>query len=117
MSNGELNYGNLDALGLAALIRKKEITALELVDESIRRCESVNGILNAVITEMFDQARERAKQPLGDGPFAGVPFLMKDFVAEVAGVPFYEGSDFLSGYIPSTTFRLVRALPHSAMVP
>tara|TARA_B100001123_G_scaffold383825_1_gene456084 strand:+ start:275 stop:1711 length:1437 start_codon:yes stop_codon:yes gene_type:complete len=116
MSNGELNYGNLDALGLAALIRKKEITALELVDESIRRCESVNGILNAVITEMFDQARERAKQPLGDGPFAGVPFLMKDFVAEVAGVPFYEGSDFLSGYIPSQDSEIYRRFCHSGLI-
>ncbi|HCU90813.1 MAG TPA: amidase [Gammaproteobacteria bacterium] len=116
MSNNELNYGDLDALGLAALIRKKEITALELVDESIRRCESVNGTLNAVITKMFDHARDRAKKPLGDGPFAGVPFLMKDFVAEVAGVPFYEGSDFLSGYIPIQDSEIYRRFCHSGLI-
>jgi amidase len=101
MLNGELNYGDLDALALATLVRNKQVSALELVDEAIHRCESVNGTLNAVITEMFEHARARAKEPLGNGPFAGVPFLMKDFVAEVAGVPFYEGSDFLDGYIPS----------------
>ncbi|MFP6681718.1 MAG: amidase, partial [Gammaproteobacteria bacterium] len=70
MSNGVLNYGENDALGLAGLIRSGEVTALELVDESIQRCEAVNGTLNAVITEMFDHARKCAKAPLGDGPFA-----------------------------------------------
>jgi len=108
MSNGALDYGDLDALALAELVRRQELTALELVDEAIRRCEAVNGTLNAVITEMFDHARERAKIPPGDGPFAGVPFLMKDFVAEVAGEPFFEGSDFLAGYVPredSETYR------------
>lgn len=116
MSNSALNYGDLDALALAALIRNKEVSALELVDESIRRCESVNGTINAVITEMFDHARERAKQPLGDGPFAGVPFLMKDFVAEVAGVPFYEGSDFLSGYIPSEDSEIYRRFCRAGLI-
>jgi len=108
MSNGALDYGDLDALALAELVRRQELTALELVDEAIRRCEAVNGTLNAVITEMFDHARERAQTPPGDGPFAGVPFLMKDFVAEVAGEPFFEGSDFLAGYVPredSETYR------------
>lgn len=101
MSDSTLNYGELDALALAGHVRNGDFSALELVDEAIRRCEAVNGTLNAVITEMFDHARTAAKAPLGDGPFAGVPFLMKDFVAEMAGVPFYEGSDFLDGYVPS----------------
>jgi amidase len=108
MSNSALEYGDLDAVALAELIRKKELSALELVDEAIRRCEAVNGTLNAVITEMFDHARARAKKPLGDGTFVGVPFLMKDFVTEVASVPFFEGSDFLAGYVPrddSETYR------------
>ena len=116
MSNGVLNYGDLDALGLAELVRKKEVTALELVDESIRRCEAVNGTLNAVITEMFDHARECAKGPLGDGPFAGVPFLMKDFVAEIAGFPFYEGSDFLSGYIPDEDSEIYRRFCRAGLI-
>jgi amidase len=95
-------YGELDGTGLAELVRNGDVTALELVDEAIRRTEQVNESLNAVIIEMFDHARTAAKGALPDGPFAGVPFLMKDFLAEVAGQPFYEGSSFLDGFIPST---------------
>lgn len=94
-------FDELDGIGLADLVRKREVTPLELVDEAIRRADQVNGKLNAIIVNMFDHARTVAKGPLGDGAFAGVPFLMKDFLAEVAGQPFHEGSDFLQGYIPS----------------
>ena len=99
----------LDATALAALVRDGEVTAGELVDGAIARCEQVNGTLNAVITEMFDGAREAAKSPLAEGPFAGVPFLMKDFAAEVAGVPFYEGSAFLDGYVRMRTAKSIGA--------
>jgi amidase len=94
------SFGDMDATALAALVRDREVRALELVDDAIRRCEQVNGTLNAVVFDMFERARDEARQPLGDGPFAGVPFLMKDFVAEIEGVPFTEGSSFLEGYIP-----------------
>ncbi|MGI9335985.1 MAG: amidase [Gammaproteobacteria bacterium] len=100
MSSTGGSFDDLDAVALAALVRNGEVGALELIDDAIRRCEQVNGTLNAVVTEMFDRAREQASQPLRDGPFAGVPFLMKDFVAEVAGVAFTEGSAFLDGYVP-----------------
>lgn len=101
-------YGDCDATALAAMVRRGEVSARELVDEAIRRCEAVNGELNAVITTMFERARDAAAQPPGDGPFAGVPFLMKDFVAEVAGVPFTEGSEFLRDYIPGEDSEIYR---------
>ena len=66
------SYGDLDATALARLVRLGEVSPLELVDEAIRRCEQVNGALNAVVTEMFDRARDEARQSAGDGPFAGV---------------------------------------------
>lgn len=94
------SFGDMDATAMAALVRDGEVSALELVDDAIRRCEQVNGTLNAVVLEMFDQARDQAREPLGETPFAGVPFLMKDFVAEIEGVPFTEGSSFLEGYVP-----------------
>ena len=68
---------DLDATAMADLVRAGEISALELVDNSIYRCEQVNGLLNAVITEMFDDARQKASKKIPDGPFAGVPFLMR----------------------------------------
>lgn len=101
-------FGDCDATALAALVRKGEVSALELVDDAIRRCEQVNGTLNAVITEMFDHARVEAKRPLGDGPFAGVPFLMKDFIAETKGIPFSEGSAFLQGYVPAEDSEITK---------
>ena len=116
MSDTGFDFGEYDALGLAELVRKREVSASELVDEAIRRTEAVNGRLNAVITTMFDHARERAGQPLGNGPFAGVPFLMKDFVAEIAGVSFYEGSNFLEGYIPNEDSELYRRFCRAGLI-
>ena len=116
MSTPLAEYGEYDATGLAALVRAKDVTALELVDEAIRRTERVNGELNAVITRMYEHARERAQEAPGDGPFAGVPFLMKDFVAEIAGHPFYEGSDFLSGYIPAEDSEIYTRFCASGLV-
>ena len=73
----------LDALGQAELVRRGEISALELTEAAIGRCEALNSGLNAVITPLYDQARERAADPLGDGPFAGVPFLLKDLLVSM----------------------------------
>lgn len=116
MSNSPLSYGDIDALGLAELVRKKEVSAVELVDEAIHRTEAMNGELNAVITEMFDHARKLALKPIAGGAFSGVPFLMKDFVAEVAGVPFFEGSHFLDGYIPKTDSELYRRFSKAGLI-
>ncbi len=110
------DFGNYDALGLAALVRSGEVSALELVDDAIARCEAVNGELNAVITRMFDAARAQAGEPLGGGPFAGVPFLMKDFAAEVAGVPFFEGSTFLDGYVPQHDSEIVTRFRRAGLI-
>lgn len=107
---------DLDATALAALVRDGEVTASELVDGAIARCEKVNGTLNAVITEMFEHAREAAKESLGEGPFAGVPFLMKDFAAEVAGVPFSEGSAFLDGYLPDQDSEIYRRFRGAGLI-
>jgi amidase len=116
VSNSPLNAGEHDAVGLADLVRRGEVSPLELVDDAIHRCETVNGTLNAVITEMFDHARTRALEPLADAPFAGVPFLMKDFVAEIEGVPFFEGSDFLSGYIPKEDSEIYRRFCRAGLI-
>ena len=78
--------GRLDATDLGDLVKKGEISIAELVDGAIERLEKVNGQLNAVITPMYTEARAAAiDQPLG-GPFPGVPFLIKDFLAEGGSV-------------------------------
>ena len=78
------DFAKYDAVGLAELIRRKEATPLELVDEVIDRIERVNPTLNGVTIKMYDHARELAQGDIGNGPLAGVPFLIKDFLAEYA---------------------------------
>jgi amidase len=80
----------MDAVAQAELVRRREVTPLELVDAAIARIERVNPTLNAVITTLFEKARKAAVSPdLPDGPFRGVPFLLKDLGAASDGDPYY----------------------------
>lgn len=99
-----------DAVGLAELVRTKQVTALELVDHAIGRIEKLNPLLNAVVTPMFEAAREQAGRPLGDGPFAGVPFLLKDILAACDGVRYTSGSRLLSDFVAYEDSVLVERL-------
>lgn len=98
----------LDATAQAALIKKGEITPLELVDLSIAAIEKYNPMLNSVITPMFEQAREKAKSVLSDAPFKGVPMLLKDGVAAYEGVRFTMGSALFENNIAKYDSELVK---------
>jgi amidase len=87
----------MDAMEQAALVRSGAVSPLELVDEAIERIERVNPQVNAVIHERFEAARAEAAGELPDGPFRGVPLLVKDLHASQAGEPFHEGMGFLKG--------------------
>jgi amidase len=83
----------MDGTAQAELVRRRELTPLELVDAAIARIERVNPTINAVITPLFEEAREAAVSPdLPDGPFRGVPFLLKDIGAMQKGQPYYAGN-------------------------
>jgi len=89
-------FADLDGVAQAALVRRGEITPLELVDAAIARIENVNPKINAVITPLFDKARAQAKSnAIPDGPFRGVPFLLKDLVCASAGDPLHNGMRLL----------------------
>jgi len=99
----------LDATAQAELVRGKEIMPSELVDAAITRIERLNPELNAVIFPLYEQAREAAASVSTDAPFCGVPFLLKDLVAELEGAPLSDGSAFLAGHnISSRDSELVR---------
>lgn len=86
----------LDAIAQAELVRQGKIKPLELLDAAIARVEKLNPTLNAVITPLFAKARAQALSPtLPDGPFRGVPFLLKDLGCHSAGDPYHEGMRFL----------------------
>jgi amidase len=106
----------LDATAQADLVRRKEIRAGELVEATIARIERLNPALNAVVLRMDAAAREAASRPLGDGPFAGVPLLLKDLLAECAGVPLTEASDFLADFRPAADSELVVRLKRAGFV-
>jgi amidase len=92
----------IDACGQAALVRSGDVEPIELVDAAIARIEKLNPELNAVITPLFDEARRAATSPeLPDGPFRGVPFLLKDLGACQAGMPQFRGNKALrdAGYV------------------
>ncbi|NNJ13303.1 amidase [Chloroflexales bacterium ZM16-3] len=89
------DYARYDGLGLAELVRARQITPLEVIEAAITHIEAYNPTLNAVIVPMFAQARAAAQSMPPDGPFAGVPMLLKDFVATYAGVPTSSGNRLL----------------------
>jgi amidase len=71
-------YGNFDAVGLAELVRNKQVRPEELLDEAIARTAKVDPEINAVVVKHYDYAERQIERGLPDGPFTGVPFLLKD---------------------------------------
>lgn len=106
----------MDATSLARLVRQKEVTPLELVDFFIDRIEKINPRLNAVVTPMFEEARRIASGPLPDGPFKGVPMLLKDLLASYKGVRFTFGTKNLAQYIPDHDSELVRRYKEAGFI-
>lgn len=88
------DYAKYDGLGLAGLVARKKVKPIELLDEAIARTERLNPKLNAVIYKDYDNARARAKGELR-GPFAGVPFLLKDIFALTTTMPTRQASKFM----------------------
>ncbi len=106
----------LDALGMADLVRSGGATPLELVDACIARVERVNPHLNAVVTNLFDEARAAAKGELPDGPFRGVPFFVKDLVQPVKGARFTRGSRFHADDVADHDSTLIQRFRAAGLV-
>ena len=96
-----------DALGQAELVRRGDLKPIELVDAVIERIEQLNPRLNAVVTKMYEQAREAAAGRIPEGPFQGVPFLLKDLGAAYGGVRRTSGSKALEDFVPEEDSELV----------
>jgi amidase len=105
----------LDATDQAELIRTGQVTAAELAEAAIERIEALNPRLNAVVTPVFDRALDAARAGPA-GPFAGVPYLLKDLACEMEGVRFTEGSRFLAGHVSTSDQDLVVRLRQAGLV-
>ncbi|MFT3727487.1 MAG: amidase family protein [Terricaulis sp.] len=88
------NFVDYDGLGLAELVRNRDVTPGELLEAAIERIERHNPKLNAVVYKAYDEARASAQGALPDGPFKGVPFLIKDLGVRVKGWPRTSASNF-----------------------
>ena len=88
-----------DASGLADLVARKEVKPIELVEAAIERIERVNPTLNCVMFKNYDAARAAAEQPLPDGPFTGVPLLLKDLLTAYRGLPLTGGCRYLQDFV------------------
>jgi len=103
------DFSSHDALSLAALVRAGEVSPRELVESSIERIESLNPKLNAVIHKMYDAALREAVGAIADGPFKGVPFLLKDLTSWYAGEPVTSGSRLFRSWVaPHDTETVAR---------
>jgi amidase len=109
-------YEQFDALALAELVRRGEVSPRELVLAAIERIDARNPQLNAVIHTLYEDALAAAAGPPGTGPFAGVPFLLKDLVSWYAGAPVRSGSRILEGFVAPHDSELVRRYRRSGVI-
>ncbi len=110
------DYSSYDGVGLAELVRKGEVTPGELAEAAITRIERHNPQINAVVHQAFDEARAKAAA-LPDGPFRGVPFLVKDLLIQVAGWPRTSGSRFFRDVVDAEDSGLMRRYRESGVNP
>src|SRR6478736_1658655 len=92
-------YRRCDAVALAGLVRKGEVSAGELLDVAIARAEAVNPKINAIVHKQYEQARATIGKGLLNGPLAGVPYLIKDLAIFQAGEPARLGSNLYTDFI------------------
>jgi len=111
------DYEQYDALGLADLVRRGKVAPGDLLEAAIERVEARNPKLNAVVAKLYDLGRQAIASGLPDGPFRGVPFLMKDLTASIADVKMTRGSRFfVDAPAPTADSEHVRRLRRAGLV-
>ncbi|HMJ11572.1 MAG TPA: amidase [Polyangiaceae bacterium] len=109
-------YGRYDAIGLAELVAQRKSSARELCEAAIQSIERRDPSINSFVLRMFEDARARSAGPLPTGPFAGVPFALKDLMAAYAGVPLTSGSRFYGDFTPERHSALVERYLDAGLV-
>lgn len=115
MSNFK-EYTSYDGLGIAELIRNGKITAREAVEAALEATAAVDPQINAVVLDMANEAQRTLDAGVPDGPFAGVPFMIKDFVINYAGAESRSGSRLFAGYVPDHDSTLMARFRQAGLV-
>ena len=110
------DYRKLDALALAEHIRRGEFSAREVLETAIARAEAVNPTLNCIVEKLYDRARAAIKSGLPEGPFSGVPFLLKDLEMALEGTVTTNGSRFYRDAVADYTSTVVTRYQQAGMV-
>ncbi len=109
-------YIEFDGLGLAELVRTKQVTPLELLEDAINQLHAVNPKINAVASTFFDEAKQAIRRGLPEGPFKGVPFLLKDISFPIKGNISSYGSKLFEDRISPSDSTAVSRLRDSGLV-
>ncbi|MCP4005385.1 MAG: amidase [bacterium] len=110
------DYESYDALGLAELVAKKQVSPSDLLDTAVSRVEKLNPELNAVVIPMYTEARKSIEAGLPKGPFSGVPFLLKDLHAFYTGTRTTFGSRIFEDFVPDHDSELVTRYRKAGLV-
>ncbi len=110
------DYRQWDALKIAEQVRSGEVSPLQILETAIARAEAVNPVLNCIVEKLYEQARAAVKQGLPDGPFRGVPFLLKDLGMLLEGTVTTHGSRFYRGAVASYTSTVVSRYQQAGLV-
>jgi Asp-tRNA(Asn)/Glu-tRNA(Gln) amidotransferase A subunit family amidase len=109
-------YDNFDAVGLAQLVRSKQVSPEQLLEEAIVRVEQRDPSLNSVVNRLYDHGRATIRAGLPDGPLSGVPFLLKDLNALCAGAVTTNGCRFFQGNMADHDTELVARYKKAGLV-
>lgn len=109
-------YAKLDALSLAAHLSKGELESAEVLEAAIARAEEVSADLNPIAIPMFDEARAKVLEELPEGPFRGVPFLLKDLGLYYQGAITTNGCRFYAEQVADHDSYLVRRYKNAGLV-
>lgn len=113
------DYARYDAVGLAELIRKREVSPADLLEAAIAEAEKQNPALNAIVFQMYDEARRTVSESLpqsSQSPLWGVPFLLKDLGMLYRGAPTSHGSPLFAGFPAPHDSELVRRYRQAGLV-
>ena len=110
------DWADVDATTLAERVRRKDVQPLELVEAAIAAIEAVNPKVNGVIHKMYHQARAAAVAPLADGPFRGVPFVVKDIDGFLAGEPYTQSCRMSAKFVPDHDSEVIARMKRTGVI-
>lgn len=110
------DYRTLDALAIADMVRRGDVSAAEVLETAIAAIEAENGPLNAVVTKLYEQARDAVAEGLPEGPFVGVPYLFKELVVSVRGAPTTFASRLYAANVAGADSEIVTRCRRAGMV-